>query len=304
MNKSFSIIIPFYKGEIFYPFLIDSIKKAILFCNEDLISFEIITIIDSIESSFDTINQIVNDCFCKIKNVNIVTIKNEKNIGVAGSRNTAISISKGDYLHFIDQDDNILEMFYKELIPLLDNYNFVLYNGMVYYTNKKYNEHKLYYIKPSISVIGLLKNDFIRSPGQVVLSKKLLKNNFFPEPINYKGADDRFFWLRILIENEDNIKSIYNSNAYYIANIHNSNYSTDKINLKKSTLENWNMFINEVDTSKYNKYIENDILRIKYALNEKMTFYYNFKGMFLNLMYFIEFNKVLRFIIKRKIFQK
>lgn len=301
MSKSFSVIIPFYKGENFYPSLIVSVRQAILKCDFKAVSFEIITIIDSMDTEHDVINRIALECFNGMNNVKVVTIKNNENIGVAGSRNKAISISTGNYLHIIDQDDSILEVFYEEKIPLLADYNFVLSNGLVHYTNKKYNSHKLYYINPRLSIIGLLKNDFIRSPGQVVFLKGLLKNKFFPEPKNYKGADDRFFWLRIFMENKSSIKPIYITNSNYIANIHDENYSGDTINLKKSTLENWSIFKNEVDTLKHGKLIDNDILRIRFALNENMSFLDNFKGRWLNMVYFLELNKILRFIKKRKI---
>jgi hypothetical protein len=301
MNKYFSVIIPFYKGEGFYPSLILSIRKAILKCDFKTVSFEIITIIDSMDTEHDVINKITLECFNGLNNVKVVTIKNDKNIGVAGSRNKAISISTGNYFHIIDQDDRILETFYQEIIPLLSDYNFVLSNGLVYYTNKKYNSHKLYYLNPRLSIIGLIKNDFIRSPGQVVFLKGLSKNKFFPEPKRYKGADDKFFWISLFIANDSVIKPIYLSNTNYIANIHDDNYSGDKINLKKSTIENWNIFKSEVDTSNYKKLIDNDILRVRFALNENMSFFNNLKGMWLNMVYFLELNKILRFIKKRKI---
>jgi glycosyltransferase involved in cell wall biosynthesis len=301
MNKTFSVIIPFYKGEVFYPSLIVSVRQAMLKCDFKAVSFEIISVIDSMDTEHDVINKITLECFIGMSNVKVVTIKNNENIGVAGSRNKAISISTGNYLHIIDQDDSVLEVFYQEITPLLTDYNFVLSNGLVHYTNKNYNSHKLYYINPRLSTVGLLKNDFVRSPGQVVFLKELLKNKFFPEPKNYKGADDRFFWLRIFMENENNIKPIYITNSNYIANIHDDNYSGDTINLKKSTLENWSIFKNGVDTLKFGKLIDNDILRIRFALNENMSFLDNFKGRWLNMVYFLELNKILRFIKKRKI---
>ncbi len=301
MSKSISIIIPFYNGESFYPNLLNSIKKAISVCDSAKTEFEIITIIDSIETKFDIVNELFLKCFKSDVNVTSLIIKNEKNIGVAGSRNIAILASKGNYLHIIDQDDIISENFYSEIIFLLDNYNFVLYNGKVDYTSNKYNSHKLYYLKPDLSIKGMLKNDFIRSPGQVVFLKKLLKNNLFPEPVNYKGADDRFFWLRIFMENPNSLKEIYVKNTGYIANIHNNNYSGDTNNLKRSTLESWDIFKSEINTSKYENLVQNDILRIKFALKEKMTLCNKFKGGWLNLVYFLEINKIVRFIIKRKI---
>lgn len=301
MNKSISVIVPFYKGEIFYPSLLNSIKNAVVNCGVNTINFELITIIDSIDSDYDIVNNMVLNCFLGLENVSMITIKNEKNIGVAGSRNKAISISKGDYLHIIDQDDSIAETFYNESIKLLENHNFILNNGKVYYEDVKYNTHKLYYFTPKLTITSLLKNDFIRSPGQVIFLKKLLKDKFFPEPISYKGADDRFFWLRMFLENKNVIKPYYLKNVNYIANIHSDNFSGDRINMKKSILENWSILRKEIDISGSEKLINNDILRVRYALGEELSFDQKIFGAWYNAVYFLEFNKILRFIIKRKL---
>ena len=52
MNKCFSVIIPFYRGQIFYSDLIISVKKSILDCDIKEVSFEIITIIGSKKNFF------------------------------------------------------------------------------------------------------------------------------------------------------------------------------------------------------------------------------------------------------------
>ena len=103
------------------------------------------------------------------------------------------------------------------------------------------------------------------------------------------------------MENPNSLKEIYVKNTGYIANIHNNNYSGDTNNLKRSTLESWDIFKSEINTSKYENLVQNDILRIKFALKEKMTLCNKFKGGWLNLVYFLEINKIVRFIIKRKI---
>lgn len=303
MNKSFSIIIPFYKGDSFYPILIESIKKAILNCDKTIL-FEIITVIDSIESNYEELSNLVEGYFHNIHNVTIITLKNSQNIGVAGSRNKAIRLSKGNFLHVIDQDDVILESFYSEIIPLLNIHNFILSNGLVSYINSNYNTHKLYYFKPNLTLHGLLKSDYIRSPGQVVFSKVLLKNNLFPEPITYKGSDDHFFWLILFNNNQENISPYYINNTNYIAYIHSDNYSNDKINLKKSNLENWDLILSKTNTFQFQRLIQNDIIRIKFILGEKLSLLNTLKGWFLNIHYFLEFNKLIRFIIKRNFFKK
>jgi glycosyltransferase involved in cell wall biosynthesis len=301
MKKVFSIIIPFYNGDFFYSKLLQSINLAIKNCENSDAFFEIITIIDSIETNIDSINHYCKNIFAEVKNVNTINLKNDKNLGVAATRNKAIKISTGDYLHLIDQDDEVTPDFYFiSLIHLLEN-NFLLFNGKMIYTNKNFNNHKIFYLAPKLSIESLIKDDFIRSPGQVIFSKSLLHKNLFPEPIYYKGADDRFFWLRLFIENINYIKAKYINNPCYIANIHTSNYSNNRENLDNSCLENWSIFCAELDVNKYSRIIFNDILRVSYRLKKPLPLFKRAKGFFLHLNFNLKLSKLIRFIIKRLI---
>jgi hypothetical protein len=300
INKiKISIIIPYYKGESYYHLLLSSINKSLTACSQFNFNYELITIIDSIETLQESVMQIANSAFHDMTNVNIVIKKNTQNIGVAGSRNFAISIANGHFLHIIDQDDLVSIPFYSKIISLLDSYNFILVNGEIRYTNKKFNTHKLYYLKPKINIIGIIKDDYIRSPGQIVFSKNLCKELTFPEPKVFKGADDRFFWIGLFLNNKNFVKPFYVANPYYIANIHNKNYSADAENLRRSALENWKIIQSNLNLSDYNKLVNYDILRIKFLLNDPLTYLNKLKGSYLSLKYFIKPNKILRFLFKR-----
>ena len=224
---------------------------------------------------------------------------NKENIGVAASRNVAISLAKGDYLHIIDQDDLVDEQFYMEVINLLDRYNFILINGIATYNSKKYNSHKLQYFKPDLSIKGLIKDDFIRSPGQVVFSKKLIEDLMFPEPKKFKGADDRFFWMRIFLKNEMEIRAFYLKTPLYVARIHENNFSADTLNLRRSGLENYSIMQSELDTSKYKNLIDADIKSLKYSAGEHMDFLSTVLGAYSRFRYFFKLNKLVRFYYKR-----
>jgi hypothetical protein len=299
MINYISIIVPFYKGEQFYPILLDSILLAIEECNNQPYKFEIITIIDSEESDLEALKTQKESFFKKLPNVTFQVQKNEYNIGVAASRNVGLNIGNGNCFHMIDQDDAVTKDFYKETFRLLKDYNFILTNGIVNYYDQRFNSHKLYYFKVDLSIKGLLKDDYIRSPGQVVFSKKLVENIRFPEPKQYKGADDRFFWLGLFIGNSAIIKPYYLAEPLYIASIHDHNYSADQLNLRKSSLENWKMFKTKFDTSKYTAIINADINSLKFSANEKMNFFARFSGMYNRFHYFFNLNKIVRFYFKR-----
>lgn len=303
MNKCFSVIIPFYKGHIFYSDLIISIKKSILDCDFKEIFFEIITIIDSMDTDYHVIHNKTLECFSGLNNVKVVTKKNSENIGVAKSRNYGLSIATGNLIHLIDQDDTINPCFYSSIFTKSEFYNFFLVNGNVHYRDNKYNTHKLYYLKQKLSVNNLVGNDFIRSPGQVVFSKELISGIKFQEPSTYKGADDRFFWLKIFFKYNDSIKPIYLNEVLYNAYIHDENYSSDQINLRKSAIENWDIFIKEnKPNKKLLKSINNDILSLKFSANIKQSRIENLVGLYHRVIYFWDANKIIRFIFKRLIF--
>ena len=214
-----------------------------------------------------------------------------------------MSVATGELFHLIDQDDTISPYFYSSILPQFDTYNFVLVNGRVHYENNKYNNHKLYYLKQKLTIMDLVRSDFIRSPGQVIFSKELISGIKFPEPSTYKGADDRFFWLKIFFMNDNSIKPIYLNEVLYNAYIHDENYSSDQINLRKSALENWIMFIKEnKPNKKLLKSINNDILSLKFSANIEQTRFENIVGLYHRVIYFLDANKIIRIIYKRLIF--
>jgi|GEM_PF-5946890 len=294
-----SIIIPYYKGEKFIATLLISISQAIENVIGDF-SFEIILVIDSIETEVETIKNLTEEYFFGFINVRIKVLKNTTNMGVAGTRNRAIKESNGDFLHIIDQDDLVKPKFYSKVTALFHQYNFILVNGVACYTNKKYNSHKLYYFAPLITIKGLLCDDFIRSPGQVVFSKFLSEKSSFPEPKEYKGADDRFFWISLMIQHKNKIKATYIAEPEYIANIHENNYSNDGVNLKRSALEVWNLIEKKSDFKIYTHLITNDKLRLRYGINDGLNTTDKIFGLWLNIKYFLTLNKLVRFLIKRK----
>jgi len=300
MLKSLTIIIPYYNGEKFYAKLLKSIKTAILkLNNKNELKFEIITIIDSINTPLNEIREINNFIFREVDNIDILIHKNDQNIGVAASRNIALDLSTGEYIHIIDQDDEVDSSFYLDAFKLLINSDFVLTNGFIIYDGGKYRSHKLYYFSPKLSTQGILEDDFIRSPGQVVFSKSLLNGIRFPETKNYKGTDDRFFWIKIFVDNMSIIRPSYVAQPNYVAHIHNSNYSNDLINMKKSELENWELFNLDTIPLGFRRIVNDDILRIKLTLGENMTLIDKLRAIRCKINYFLKPNKLLRFILKR-----
>ena len=90
-----SIIIPVYNGEKYLDRCLNSVLK------QDFMDFEVICINDG---STDNSLNILKKYAAKDNRIKVYT---QNNIGVAKTRNKAITIAKGDYLLFIDNDDFI-----------------------------------------------------------------------------------------------------------------------------------------------------------------------------------------------------
>ncbi|MCK4248925.1 MAG: glycosyltransferase family 2 protein, partial [Candidatus Omnitrophica bacterium] len=115
MSIKVSVIIPVYNSEKFIRETIESVL------NQTYYDFEIITVDDgSTDKSADIINSF-ND-----KRISYVYQKNQ---GISGARNTAISESKGEYIALLDHDDLWLPQKLEKQIPLLENNDKV---GLVY----------------------------------------------------------------------------------------------------------------------------------------------------------------------------
>lgn len=109
MNEKISIIIPCYNTERFLPKCLDSVV------NQTYRNLEIICIIDgSPDSSLTICNQYAE------KDKRIVVI-NQDNQGLSGARNTGLSVSKGDYIMFLDSDDWIETTTCEKAVARIEN---------------------------------------------------------------------------------------------------------------------------------------------------------------------------------------
>ncbi len=284
-----SIIITFYKQTDFLLRLLHCIRaqKTIL---KNSINYEIIIVIDSIETIQDDLKEIIRAKTTDTFFNKILFIKNEKNLGVALSRNEGISFSSGRWLHIIDQDDEFCEDVYT-LIQNEHKADFILVNGYFNYEPKN-DRHKIYYLKPKLLKKEIITDDFIRSPGQVLFKKDLAKSIAFRDVPCYRGCDDRFFWIEMFNENEG-MKTLYINKLCYIANIHQLNFSLDSMQLYKCSLAMWHV-IGKEKFGKDKKYVESNIACLEFITNTNRSF--------INRIHFLSYKfkpyRVIRYLFK------
>ena len=111
MTTLFSLIIPAYNSEKY----ISNCIQSILSQNFSKKKYEIIVINDA---SKDKTRKICNE-FKKKKFIKV--LNNNKNQGVASSRNLAIKSASGKYVIFVDSDDTLKKNSLKDISEILHN---------------------------------------------------------------------------------------------------------------------------------------------------------------------------------------
>lgn len=282
MIEKVTVITPYYKGEKTIFDTIDSVFASYEKVNEE-ISLEYIVIIDSMEDK----EKIYKSLKRKYKN-NIILLKNEKNLGVAESRNRATKLATGDYIVFLDQDDNLGENYFFHINKAIKrNLQVILVNG---YICNKVNDKKapLYYVKPRLKRKTFLRANKISTPGQVVFSKSIIDKNFFTGcSEKFKGADDWAAYVNMFLNNP-NLKIDYISNKLFYYNLHGNNYSNNWQELNNSAIETSKYFIDKVyDDEKKILQKRIDILKFENVYLEEKSLNFKFKNIYKIIDYYI-----------------
>jgi len=177
-----SVIMPYYNKRNYF---LDSISSAL---NQTYTNLEIIIIYDD-QKRNDL--KYIESCIKKDSRVKIIL--NEKNKGVAFSRNKAISVAQGEYIAFLDCDD------YWETNKIEIQMNFMLTHGCDFsYTTYQVinNDEKIVYkirARKKLEYNELLKSCDI-GLSSVILKRKLLRDIKFPE---IKTKEDYVLWLNL-----------------------------------------------------------------------------------------------------------
>lgn len=117
-----SILIPTYNYNVF-----PLAKKLVELSSIANIDFELICIDDGSNSDFNQQNEKIN----KLKNSKFIT--RDKNLGLSSNRNELASLSKYDYLLFIDGDSVIInENYIKNYINSLNENIEIIYGGRIH----------------------------------------------------------------------------------------------------------------------------------------------------------------------------
>ena len=193
----FSIIVPTYNRP---SFLSEAISSVL---NQSFQDFEIIIIDD--KSSDENLQKVAAIASQSEK---IRLHLHSHNQGVSKARNTGISLAKGNYIHFLDDDDAIEEEFLASAERILSNQGNVDV-ALLYSTVHPQSQKELFQYHVVKEALGLqpIKTTYSRDnptllfklPPQInsmVFKREVFKNNDFD--VYYRFGEDLLLWLKIL----------------------------------------------------------------------------------------------------------
>ena len=228
--KKVSVIIPLYHGIKYVDKLLEMMNQNYkrLSKNHDM---EVIFIKDS-EEDFDR-----NIFFDKSTDLSVKLLLNNKNYGIQYSRVKGIQNASGDYVHMLDQDDEITEDFMENALNKIGKADVLVCNGKKqfsdyqqykvlykYYFMQWTVKHKWFYTKFSCRIL---------SPGQCLINKDAIPSAWMDNILKNSGVDDAFLWLLML---SAGCRFDIDRQIRYIHNHTGVNLSSDTEKMKLSLL--------------------------------------------------------------------
>lgn len=258
-----SVIIPLYYGKKYIRAKISMILKAFSYAGIEN-KAEIIFVNDSPE-------QDISDIMTKD---NIRIIVNKKNMGIQFSRIQGLIESKGRYIHFLDQDDKIKSKFYSEQLNVINNSkaDVVIANGIYEKTDYKKVIYKNFIERLNVLYAPsyLILDNRILSPGQCLIRKAAIPNEWYENILKINGADDLFLWILMF---EYHNKFVFNNKVLYLHKDTGVNLTKDSGNMTYSMNCFAEAYNKAIHHGKYRKLIN---AKIDFLNGNKNTVGYKF----------------------------
>lgn len=186
MEKIISVIVPLYKGKKYIARIIDMVEKnaqTLLLHNYD----HAVDLIFVNDYPADII-----ECIPDSKVIDIRYIPLKRNKGIHSARVEGLKKAKGEYILFLDQDDEIsVEWMYSQLCRIGEA-SLIVCNGIYRNNRKIYGSHEIQ--KVSISKNDI-RNHKIISPGQVLIRKNKIPKIWMTDLLKKNGSDDYYLWI-------------------------------------------------------------------------------------------------------------
>lgn len=223
-----SVIVPLYKGEKYVKKIISMLEENKRYLEKKTGSKRIEVILIN-----DDPSEKIAEAEIYSPVISVTLLANRKNLGIHKSRIKGLEKAKGRFILFLDQDDTIVkEYFYKQLQMICDS-DAVLCNGL-------YRENKLIYKnlqqqeKAVDKVYYYSQKTVIISPGQVLIRKEAIPDEWKNVCLLENGSDDVLLWI-LMLRNGSHIA--VNPQCLYYHMESGDNASLDFHSMKRSVEE-------------------------------------------------------------------
>ncbi len=204
----YSVIIPIYNSEKYLKRCIDSVLA------QTAADLELILVDDG---SKDKSGDICKEYAENDKRVKYIR---KENAGVSAARNTGLDNAKGEYIGFVDSDDEIKSDMYQSLLECAykNDAQIVICDAVTVYSDGKTEEDTLpcFDASKSIDRENLTPEQMLFSAGSAcrcVYKRELLEENKIRFPVGIKLSEDRIFNILALGHSE---KIYYLKKQFYL----------------------------------------------------------------------------------------
>lgn len=225
-QRLLSIIIPIYKAEDFIARCLDSIYNQGV--NED--TFEVIAVNDGTpDGSMDIVGKYAKN-HCNLR------IFNKENGGVSTARNLGLDVAQGDYVLFVDADDELVEGAFSKLCDYLAEHepmNMLMTRQLRNDGTQEWlakapslKEHKVY------TGVEAYKSHFVRgNAGGGICRMDFLQKHHLRFPEGVRNSEDSIFFILVQVYAQSIV--YYNLDLYRIFQIKGSASRVDIENKAK-----------------------------------------------------------------------
>ncbi len=229
MNKPLvSVIIPAYNAEKYIEIAVNSVLK------QSYPNIEIIVINDgSTDNTLDVLSRFPN----------IVVISTE-NKGVSNARNMGIEASKGEYISFLDADDELDQNAIDSLMVSCLKYDADICGGLFVKPLKEDSASELFFENDKLLKFCIEDNPYTYSACAKVYRKRFVDETRFR--VGFRANEDSFFIFELSLNNPKCVS--LNKCVYYIRTVHSS--------ASRSKNSDSYLDINRLAKIKYEKVVE------------------------------------------------
>jgi glycosyltransferase involved in cell wall biosynthesis len=207
-EKKVSLIIPIYNGE---KYIVETLNSVI---NQSYKNIDVLCIIDGTKDRSKELIEALAD--------SRITVMEQENHGATWTRNMAIKLVSGEYVWFLDQDDNLMPGCIEAAVAEIERTGSigVAVNGHLIDSNSQIIRRMYRFNKPILSLRKLVKGNQLSTTSQVLLRRDaMLQNGGFD--IDAGIADDWDMWIRVVREG----KLVFLDQQLMQYRLHESNHS-------------------------------------------------------------------------------